>query len=395
MLSQLLAVIITFIILSLGLCSDIKDCISSATDLYCIVEDTSGNMVLAKDIDKRFNPASTLKILTSLVALNKLGSDYRFKTEFYLSKDNNLKIKGYGDPFLISEVLNEIAKNIAKRVSAVKDIIIDDSYFTKIKIPGVGTSLNPYDAPVGAFCVNFNTIYVRVYKNKFFSAEPQTPLIPFALRLLKKMGIKESGRYTLCHDPKIAEIYAGRLFLYFLKRYGVKVSGDVMIGKVRQTDVLIETYYSTYTLKEIIKEMMKYSNNFIANQILLVLGAELYGPPATLDKGIKAIKEYAGNQLGIKDIEIVEGSGISKEDLISCRDMGIILKKFRPYMELLPRNRNVYYKTGTLKGISTRAGYIVTPNHTYIFMLFLKGDSIQADNILNCIVSTISPKGIP
>jgi len=352
--------------------------------IICLIEDQQGNVILEKDSKKRFNPASTLKLLTSLVALRCLGEDYRFKTEFYLSSQNDLKIKGYGDPVLISEIWNRLAKKISEKVKAINNILIDDSFFSRaVKIPGVGNSLNPYDAPVGALCVNFNTIYVKKTKdNRFISAEPQTPLIQFALRQIKKMHIKETGRYVISHKTTVAEMYAGELFKYFLKECGVSVKGKVGFGAVNPEDKLIYVYYSDYPLKEVIRKMMKYSNNFIANQITLILGAEFYGPPATLEKGISVIKEYAKRKLGLKGISIVEGSGISRHNFISCQDMIIILKKFAPYMKLLKRKANLYYKTGTLKGIATRAGYIIKGKKIYSFVLFLRGDPQTADQIL-------------
>ena len=75
-----------------------------------LVIDTNGQIILAKNADKKQMPASILKIFTSLVALHYLGDDYRFPTEFYLDGQSNLKIKGYGDPLLISEVIAKISQ---------------------------------------------------------------------------------------------------------------------------------------------------------------------------------------------------------------------------------------------------------------------------------------------
>jgi D-alanyl-D-alanine carboxypeptidase len=66
-----------------------------------LVADAKGRILFSKDADKKLVPASSLKILTALVALHYLGPDYRFTTEFYLDKNLNLKIKGYGDTLFI------------------------------------------------------------------------------------------------------------------------------------------------------------------------------------------------------------------------------------------------------------------------------------------------------
>ncbi len=62
-----------------------------------------GTPLFMLNIDQKFMPASTLKVATSLLALKELGENFRFPTELYLDSQNILYIKGYGDPFLISE----------------------------------------------------------------------------------------------------------------------------------------------------------------------------------------------------------------------------------------------------------------------------------------------------
>ncbi len=387
------SIIITFFLIynlnlsNNALSKEIKDCIKNLSFQDAIlVEDISGNIVYARNINKAFIPASTLKIITALSAIHYLGENFRFKTEFYVDKKNNLKIKGYGDPFLISEIWNNIAETIAKKVSFIKDIVIDDSYFKReIKIPGLGNSLNPYDAPVGALCANFNTIFINKIGNKILSGESQTPLIPFVLRYLPHHITKE-GRYVISHNVHDVEKYAAKLFAYFLIKYGVVIKGNIKFGHVNSYDKLIYTYLSKLNLKEIIKNMMRYSNNFIANQIMLVMGAKIFGPPATLKKGILAIKTYIKNSSVIHHTYIVEGSGLSRRNYTTCIDMANILRLFSPYKNLLKKKNNIYYKTGTLEGIKTRAGYILIGSNTYIFVISLNNNNrINPDNIITCI----------
>ncbi|MBW2643777.1 MAG: D-alanyl-D-alanine carboxypeptidase, partial [Deltaproteobacteria bacterium] len=73
-----------------------------------LVADPQGRVVFSKNADIQLVPASVLKIFTALVAFHYLGPEYRFATEFYKDQDSNLKVKGYGDPLLISETLMEI-----------------------------------------------------------------------------------------------------------------------------------------------------------------------------------------------------------------------------------------------------------------------------------------------
>ncbi|UCF90041.1 MAG: D-alanyl-D-alanine carboxypeptidase [Desulfobacterales bacterium] len=348
-----------------------------------LIADPQGTVLFAQNADKPLIPASTLKVFTSLVALYYLGDDHRFVTDFYRDFHGNLKIKGHGDPLLISEVVAEIAQSLRTRLHpsvTVSDLVLDDSYFSQpLTIPGITSSYQPYDAPNGALCVNFNTVYFRSSSNGYVSAEPQTPLLPLALKKIKTTG-RKSGRILLAHTKKESTLYAGKLFEYFLKKQGIKTSGTVRLGKVDATrDKLVFSYHSGFALEQIIAKLLKYSNNFATNQLLITAGARAYGPPGNLDKGIKAALNYAKTRLHIDDWVIAEGSGISRRNRVTARHMHKVLEEFAPHHHLLRQDGREYYKTGTLSSINNRAGYIDTPEGLYRFVLFVNtpGKSTQ------------------
>ena len=82
-------------------------------------------------------PASILKLFTALVALHYLGPEYRFTTEFYLDREANLKIKGLGDPLLISEVVADISRLLAAKLNKsynINNLILDNSYYQLIDL---------------------------------------------------------------------------------------------------------------------------------------------------------------------------------------------------------------------------------------------------------------------
>ena len=325
-----------------------------------ILADESGKTIIAVNENKMLIPASTLKLLTSLAALHYLGEDFRFKTEFYLDTNRNLIIKGYGDPLLISEEIQEIAKSLSAHVSKYNHLGLDTSYFgAPLLIPGVTTSLQPYDSPNGALCVNFNTVFFQKDKNgKYISAEPQTPLLPYVLPKVKKSGLRR-GRILLSSENDECVQYAGHLFQYFFNKNNITSSGDIKTGKANpSTDKLIHTHISRFPLPAVIEQLLEYSNNYMANQLLLTLSANRKSPPGTLDKGVKVLTEFAEKELGIENIQLAEGSGISRKNRITAGDMLKVLNQFAPHYRLLRKEDKVYYKTGHLKGIRTRAGYI-------------------------------------
>jgi len=351
-----------------------------------------GQLLYKKNETKKCVPASTLKLLTALTAIHHLGSSYRFRTEFYTDPDQNLKIKGYGDPLLKSEVLRDITDVLAKKIQNFRNLILDDTYFShNIEIPDVGHSTNPYDAPTGALCVNFNTInFDRDQQGKIISAEPQTPMTAYAREKIRSLGLKR-GRYTFAHDHGGSARYAGELLLQFLKERGVEDQGKIYLSTVGPEDSLVHTYRSRFTLEQVIKEMMEFSNNFMANQILIALGAHVYGPPGTLDKGLNVVSDYAKKDLRLENIDIVEGAGISRKNRITALDMMVILKHFKPYRYLLKRTGKTLFKTGTLKGIRTRVGYIESPpEDPYYFVIFLNSGGSDIDSLMRCIKAVLN-----
>lgn len=349
-----------------------------------VVTDAQGSVVYARHPDLPLIPASTLKLLTALVALHELGGGYRFAIDFHLSDDRSLIIRGYGDPLLISEEVDRIAAILSTRLSGGWSVVTDDGFFSEpLTIPGVTDSAQPYDAPNGALCVNFNTVAFQSAGTSFVSGEPQTPLLPMVMDRIRRSGLQK-GRIPLSRERGEATRYAGALFAHFLRKHGVQVIGDVRNGKVDpQRDRLIYRHLSGYDIDEVIRKMLEFSNNFIANQMLLAAGARRYGPPGNLDKAVQTALAFAGEQLGIGTLQIVEGSGISRKNRLSARQMATILDAFEPHRHLLLGGPGDAYKTGRLSGVRTRAGYLTTASRReYRYAVLFNGSKRDPEAVV-------------
>ena len=324
-----------------------------------MVAASDGTPLAHINADKPLIPASILKILTALTALEILGANYQFNTDFLVDEHNNLKIKGYGDPLLISERVHTIANALAEKQRVIKHIILDDSFFKQpMSIPGRGTSSQPYDAPNGALCVNFNTVAFEQRQGQWVSAEPQTPLLPFVVPKIESTGLT-AGRITFAGSSDEALQYTGHLFRFFLQQAGIETKGSILRGQVSyETDKMLWQYQSEDNLGQVVKALLEFSNNFMANQVLLVLGAHGFGAPATVQKGLSVLNSFYQKVLGISTGQIVEASGISRRNRLTARAMITILNRFEPYHMLLRHQDHQFYKTGHLKGIRTRAGYL-------------------------------------
>jgi serine-type D-Ala-D-Ala carboxypeptidase/endopeptidase (penicillin-binding protein 4) len=355
---------------------------------------SNGKIIFSKNLRTSFIPASTIKLITSLAALEILGPDYRFSTRLFLDKDSNLHILGSGDPFLVSEKVNTIAQLInEKGITEIQDIVLDDSaFFLEGPTKGSGGSINPYDAQCTALGVNFNTVPLRVLKNaKIQSLEPQTPFLPLMGQIGKELP---SGRHRANIGAFPAQgnlsntlLYCGQLFKALLQKQGVKIKGVIKHGRVQQGTPLLLNYIATETVHDLVQSALLSSNNFMANQLYLAVGMKQYGPPATWEKGQKAMNIFIQNTLGLSPAQVimVEGSGLSINNRITPEALLLVLEKFRPYATLMPEKYGVLMKSGTLQqsGVFSYAGYITKDNSKNPFVILLNQPKNTRDKILN------------
>ncbi len=319
-------------------------------------------------------PASTLKILTSWLAIQQWGLEHRFHTDFFVDKQHNLWIKGYGDPGLVSEEIDAIAKALAASgLNHISNIYTDEDYFRPhVSVDGQSTSDNPYDAPLAPLAANFNTIYVQVNKQGARSAEPQTPLTETARQLAARL---KPGRHRInIGNSRLSGRYFSELLRAKLRKQGLRVGNVIGSAAVPTGLPLHYRHQNSSTLEAVLKSMLRYSTNFTANQLFLMLGAEKYGPPASMEKSRRAAMEKITSVFNWPGFEIYEGAGLSRGNRISASQMIELLHEFQPWRNLLYSDiQGIQAKTGTLNGISSYTGYLDKEHETTPFALFIEG----------------------
>lgn len=177
-------------------------------------------------------------------------------------------VKGYGDPYLVSEELHLIAKVLKVRgVRKVAGIGTDDSYFDpNLAISGRSSGDNPYDAPVTGLAANFNTVNVINTGGKVRSAEAQTPLTPMARRFGQRLGTG-THRVNLEQREKAVR-YFGELLNAKLKQAGLQVGSDLRNGPVPAGIKRLYRHRNSRDPRSVVTAMLEYSNNFIANALV-------------------------------------------------------------------------------------------------------------------------------
>ncbi|MBJ78567.1 MAG: D-alanyl-D-alanine carboxypeptidase/D-alanyl-D-alanine-endopeptidase [Nitrospinae bacterium] len=373
--------------------------------------------------DRLFAPASNMKLLTTATALKRMGPDYRFKTRLFATMrvakealEGDLYIKGFGDPNLVSEQMwllaNELRNLPLSKVNG--DIVADDSFFDdrlRIKTWKKKGGAEAYNAPLGALSFNFNTVTVHVSPGEkpgdrpvvvvdpdidFIQVENRAKTVSRSRRsrlIVNRVGqgdhneITVSGVISVSHSRETYYLnitqptyYAAKVFKEFLRRAGVEVTGKVRIGPVPEEAYDLSSHTSV-PLSLVLRGLNKFSNNFVAEQILKTIGAELYGQPGTTENGLRAVGEYMqslGHESG--QFRVLDGSGLSRQNRLSPDQIVSVLRdmhgdlgvypEFVSALGVMGRDGNVLkrmngyngserarVKTGTLNFVSALSGY--------------------------------------
>ncbi len=380
---------------------------------------------VALNLDTPRAPASTIKLLTTIAALDRLGPTYRWHTRAYLGgplKDGRLKgdliLQGGGDPSLRPEDLWRFVWEIRERgIDTIEgDLVIDNSAFappetSRDAFDGQGES--PYNALPMALSVNFQVTQIELMRDSGsgrLRSYLMPPLADVALidqvRVVEapctakhhRLGLKvaeegPSASLTLtgtfaskCGQDSIARLildpvrHAGAAFLALWRQQGGTLTGQVREGAKPKGAILFHTHDSQ-DLGVAVRDINKWSNNLMTRTLFLTLGMEHAGRPATLIKGREAIGAWLKDKgLDFPELFVDNGCGLSREDRISVRSMGLLLDwaYANPTMSELmsslaipgvdgtlyrrfrhsPVEGQGHLKTGTLKGATGLAGFV-------------------------------------
>ena len=340
-----------------------------------LVVDEQDNIIYQWRPDESMVPASLLKLVTAYLAIKKWGLEHTFYTDFY-RVDDQLWIKGYGDPYLVSEELDRLASQLTLLdVSWVNSIHIDSSYFVNEKAPGRSQVDDPYNAPLSAVAANFNTVMLQKVNGSIKSAESQTPLTPLVVELARsvKGWSTKPKRINLVNGVN-AQRNTGQILL---AKLGLTSSPILVEQVLPEGALLFHRYQNSHAVDDIVRGMLKYSNNFMANQLFLSLADDLEKENALTKRvSFSSASDYAQQSLSDafswQEHQIVEGSGLSRENRLTALQVNDLLKALEPNKQLFKKvkhsHADIRAKTGTLDGVRSYAGYIDFPKKSYRFV---------------------------
>ncbi len=352
-----------------------------------LVLDESGQVLYSWQADKPLVPASLVKLATAYLSIKKWGGHARFTTDFY-RHGNTLWVKGYGDPYLTSEELGALAQKLsALDLGWVQNIAIDGSHFTPQPVPGGSQVVDPYNAPLSAVAANFNTVKLMRNAAGIHSAEPQTPVTATAKQVAIRLGRPKKGtteRINLVNQDNALTHFAELLNIK-LEQVNIKLeqaSADLpskptkalpvsISGVVPMTAALIYQHRNSHDVSDAIRGMLEFSNNFIANQLFLMLTAQ--APLSFKQASCTATQQLAAD-FDWQNFSIVEGSGLSRQNKLSASQLADLLQSLTAHQHLFKSYSagiagvTVTAKTGTLNGVRSFAGFIQSGDQKYRFV---------------------------
>jgi len=379
----------------------------------------------AYNADVSVNPASTMKLVTTYAALELLGPAHQWQTEFYADGpiregvlNGNLYLKGGGDPKLNMEKLWLLLRDLrAHGVQTVSgDLVLDRSHFVQPQLPEFdddgGDETRPFLVAPDSLLINLNAQRFTTRNELgrvYISTEPPIESVRIDNRVRSLPATKTCSAWPQVHYKPIRQSdgvtvvvsgelaqgcdhqhylsvldhasYAGGAVRSIWKELGGQILGNDRIDAVPE-DARMLVRAQSPALTEIIRDINKYSNNTMAKQLFLSLGAQ-FRTPADPDDAMAAqrvIRQWLARK-GIKSSHLVmeNGSGLSREERVSARGMAQLLQDAwrSPYaaefissmplaamdgtMRKRLRSTNVagkaHIKTGTLNNVRAIAGY--------------------------------------
>ncbi|MDH4478837.1 MAG: D-alanyl-D-alanine carboxypeptidase/D-alanyl-D-alanine-endopeptidase [Rhodoferax sp.] len=367
--------------------------------------------------------ASVIKLATTFAALELLGPTFTWSTPVYVDGTvragvlrGNVYIQGQGDPKLVLERLWLLLHRLQGfGIHSIQgDIVLDRAAFAvDAGDPGAfdGEPLRPYNASPDALLINYKSVLIG------FTPDPQravahvqldpplwgvqtqdtVPLISgscgdyrgaLKATLTDPTRIRFAGAYPADCGEKVWPVayadpasYAPRAVQGLWLSMGGQLSGEVRYGQVPAALVAGAPTLELRSppLAEIVRDINKFSNNVMAQQLFLTLGRESAGTPASLGTARTVMERWWQSRVSTTEpLQLDNGSGLSRQEFISARALGQLLQTayrsplMPELMASLPISGvdgtlkrakvanpgSAHLKTGSLNGVSAIAGYV-------------------------------------
>ena len=411
-----------------------------------LLADEQNNPLIAHNVNKQFNPASIMKLITTSAALDLLGPNFKWETKLLLSdapKENytgDIFIKGSGDPFFLIKDLRNLLRTL--KVLGIKNIsgnfVLDNSIFALKKFDRGkfdGKPLEPYNVGPDGLLLNFFSSEV------VFSSSPSSK-IKLDIFPPPKKNIKvrlqptnKSCKYSKINPKKSSSniVFLGYIgkcsylkknfalydakdywvssLVFLLNELNVKFSGNIVYGE-SPVDNELTFVHKSKPLSDIIKSINKYSNNVMAENLYHTLAPNIKNVNNEIKESKDLINLYLKDNTKSYDFYIDNGSGLSrKTKLTSNLIVNLLIAQYKKvtfpeFFASLPiagldgtlseeeiflrENKSFRFKTGSLNNVRAMAGVILERNKKPFFLCYIINHkkAEKAKNMINTFISS-------
>ncbi|MBW9097244.1 D-alanyl-D-alanine carboxypeptidase/D-alanyl-D-alanine-endopeptidase [bacterium M00.F.Ca.ET.228.01.1.1] len=403
--------------------------------------------IVALNAGKPMMPASTMKLVTTYAGLSILGPDYRWRTSAYADGTldgngvlhGNLYIQGTGDPKLVPEELIDLVQKIHKAGIRGIDgaLVLDKRYFdaSTRDLPAFDDDTSaPYNVGPDPLLYAFKSLSFTL------TPSPDGSVAIDVLPALAQLQIDNqmravngpcrgeaasvspavtptpngtvvasfAGDYPVRCGPRTVNVavldhsafFAGG-FLALWQQTGGTFSGATREGAVPVGAKLVATHQGPL-LSDIVRDINKFSNNTMARNLFLTIGAAEEKPPATPAKSARAIEAFLRrDSVEMQYLSLDNGSGLSRDEHLTALSLADLLQRANAspvaqvFVQSLPiagvdgtmRNRltnqgaggNAQIKTGTLRDVRAIAGYVASADgNSYVVVSLINDPHSEA-----------------
>lgn len=391
------------------------------------VDLTTGEYLFERDADEGFNTASNTKIVTTAAALALLGPEYRLRTEVLAEElddagtvTGDLYLRGRGNPGFGSDSMQELCRAVVdagvKKIAG--GIAIDASYFDGVDLPPhfdeQPDEHASFRAPIGATSLNFNMFTVTVQPaprgtgaarvsidpaNDYIALTHTVSTVARGRTRLRIDSVEEKGTLKLVVSGQIRRdasprrfrrrapdpvAFAGTALRRALVAHGISVGKKRVVTATAPETARLIALHESPPLAVLVRGLGKYSNNYVAEMLLKVIGAEIVadGTPASWSHATGAVERFLIDIVGLApgSFRYGNGSGLFESNQFTPRQMTRVLahaaRDFRWGPDLLgslsiagadgtlsrrledgPAERRIRAKTGTLAQVSALSGF--------------------------------------
>ena len=398
---------------------------------FSVVDVKSGLVLEEHDGKSGQPPASVTKAVTALYALDQLGAGHRFRTRLIAKAPvqngvikGDLILAGGGDPTLDTDALADLARQLkAAGVREVRGTL--RTYGGALPSVKEVDSAQPdhvaYNPSVSGLNLNFNRVHFEWKRggngytvtmdarSAKYRPEVRVARMKIAPRDVPVYTYKDKGTYddwTVARGAlgkggsrwlpvRKPEAYAAEVFSSFARSQGIVLKIGKPVNALPGGGVVLATHQSAQ-LREILRDMLKYSNNLTAEVVGMAATAKAKGRGGTLRRSAQAMAHWAGRNLGMNGAKFVDHSGLGSASRVSASSMARALARVHRNGALKPIlkpialrhedgkvNKNhpvkVMAKTGTLYFVSSLAGYMTAPDGTELaFAIFAANEKKRA-----------------